>query len=149
MALRKSIILAIAVFSIILISSNTVFSQEEEKVIEGPSIQQTPAEPEVQWLWGEVVSVGANNNEVTVKYLDYENDIEKEIAIAIDEKTTYENIKSISEINPKDNVSVDYIVSEDGKNIAKNIIIEKPESQQTTEGEVKPEEISPPEATSE
>lgn len=144
MVLRKSIILAIVAFSIILISSNTVFSQEEEKVIEGPAIQETPSEPEVQWLWGEVVSVDANNNEVAVKYLDYENDTEKEIAIAVDEKTIYENIESISEIKPKDNVSVDYIVSENGKNIAKNIIVEKPESQQTTEGEVKPEEINPP-----
>jgi len=87
--------------------------------------QQTPivAEPEVQWLWGEVVSVDTNAKQMTVKYLDYETDTEKEMNIKADDKTTYENVKSLDEIKVQDTLSIDYIVA-DGKNIAKNISVE-------------------------
>lgn len=108
------------VLLITLISSGVVFSQE------GPSLAQS-AEPEMQWVWGEMVSLDAANNQITVKYLDYENSAEKEIILGVNEKTTYENINSLGELKPKDTVSIDYIVS-DGKNIAKNISMEKPEA---------------------
>jgi hypothetical protein len=42
----------------------------------------------------------------------------------VDNKTTYENIKSLDEIELHSEISVDYIISQDGKNIAKNIRIE-------------------------
>jgi uncharacterized Zn finger protein len=75
-----------------------------------------------------------------VKYLDYDADQEKEMAINVDEKTIYENVKSIDEIKPQDTVSIDYIVSPEGKNIAKNISIEKIEEQAAgTEAEVSSE----------
>ncbi|MFA5410752.1 MAG: hypothetical protein WC321_02710 [Candidatus Omnitrophota bacterium] len=136
MVLRRSVA-AIMFFSIIFISANRVFSQE---VIKGPAEQQAVAEPEIQWLWGEVLSLDAGNNEITVKYLDYENDVEREITIAVDEKTTYENIKSLNELKTGDNASIDYIVGADGRNIAKNIAAEQAES---------PEEILPSDVMSE
>lgn len=84
-------------------------------------------EPDMQWLWGEVKSVDAANKELTVNYLDYESDGEKEVKILTDEKTNFENIKALGDIKVKDTVSVDYILTPDNKYLAKLISIEKPE----------------------
>lgn len=105
--------------------------------------QETQTEPETQWLWGEVVYMDTQNKNISVKYLDFETNQEKEISLDVDEKTTYENIKSLDEIKPKDNVSIDYILGSGGKNIAKNIVIEK--SEETTA--FSPAEEIPPEKT--
>jgi len=80
-----------------------------------------------QWVWGEVTSIDAQSKSLNLKYLDYESDQEKEMAITTDDSTSYDNAKALDEIQPKDNISVDYIVK-DGKNIAKAIGLEKAES---------------------
>jgi hypothetical protein len=49
------------------------------------------------------------------------------MTINVDDKTTYESIKSLDEIRPRDTLSIDYVVSADGKTIARNISVEKPE----------------------
>ena len=101
-----------------------VFSQE-------PPANETSGlelEPDIQWLWGEAVSVDTQKSELSVKYLDYDTEQEKEMTVAVDDKTTYENIKSLAEIKLKDTLSIDYAVGLEGKNIAKNISLEKPES---------------------
>ncbi len=127
------------IFFLILIGATPLFSQEA-----------AVTEPEAQWLWGEVISADIQKNELLVKCLDYETDQEKEVAIAVDDQTTYENIKALLEIKPQDTVSVDYIVNPEGKNIAKNISVEKPQaepvSQEGAVGEVKPQDMQPPEA---
>ncbi len=87
----------------------------------------TVLEPEMQWLWGEVVSVDPSKNVLVVKYLDYEADAEKEMSLSVDEKTTFENSKSLDEIKPQDTVSIDYMSAGEGKVLAKNISVEKPE----------------------
>ncbi|MFA5004976.1 MAG: hypothetical protein WC561_02465 [Candidatus Omnitrophota bacterium] len=79
---------------------------------------------DTQWVWGEVTSVDALANTLTLKYLDYEADQEKSIVLSVDENTAYENINSIGELKEKDVLSVDYVIAED-KNIAKNISLEK------------------------
>lgn len=100
--------------------------------------QEAQNEPEALWLWGEVVSIDTQNNNLLVKYLDFETDQGKEISINVDEKTTYENIKSLDELKPKDNVSIDYIQSPDAKNLAKNIVVEKSEEALPEETEISP-----------
>lgn len=138
---KTGLILGIGVL-LILIGSYAVFSQEATPPQE-PTVTEPAAtsEPETQWIWGEVVSLDLQKNELVVKYLDYETDEEKEIAIAVDDKTTYENVKSLTEIVPKDTLSIDYIVSAEGKNIAKNISVEQPESEPETTSETAPETI--------
>jgi hypothetical protein len=120
MKIKTGLVLAITV-SLIFISANLIFSQEAQN------------NPDTQWVWGEVSILDTQNKAILVKYFDYETDQEKEININIDDKTTYENIKSMNELKPKDTVSIDYIVSADGKNIAKNISIEKPENTQNVQ----------------
>jgi hypothetical protein len=119
--------------------ANTEVSQPE--AVTAQSQVQPQAQPQMQWLWGEVVAVAPDKNELKVKYLDYENDAEKEIVISTDEKTVYENVKSLTEIKPQDNLSIDYTVTVAGENLAKNISIEKTavEQPQTTE----PPQVSP------
>jgi hypothetical protein len=84
-------------------------------------------EEKTEWVWGEVLSVDKDKNEIKVKYLDYETDEEKEITITCDAETKFENVSSISEIKVGDSVSIDYTVKEE-KNIAKNISVERAES---------------------
>jgi hypothetical protein len=86
------------------------------------------------WLWGEAVSVDTQNNEVRVKYQDYDTEEEKEMTIGVDEKTAFENVKSLAEIQPKDTLSIDYKVVSEGKNIAKNISVEKAETPEAVPG---------------
>ncbi|MCX5709475.1 MAG: hypothetical protein NT088_01935 [Candidatus Omnitrophica bacterium] len=85
------------------------------------------SEPEILWVWGEVTAVDAVNKTLTLKYLDYETDQEKDINISVDDKTTYESVKSLDEIKIKNTLSVDY-TAKDGINIAKNISLEKGEA---------------------
>jgi hypothetical protein len=124
----KTALITVTAASIIFISAGLTVAQEQ------PQVQPAPvsAEPEMQWVWGEVVNLDPQNKMVLVKYLDYETDQEKEMTISVDEKTTYENIKSIEELKQNDAVSVDYIVAADGKNLARNISLEKPEPEELT-----------------
>lgn len=125
MRLNKVLVLIIGAF-LILIGTNIAFSKEEN-ISQAPLVQESSSESDVQWIWGEVTSVDAANNKVNVKYLDFENDIEKEIDITADEKTAYDNIGSINQLKPNDIVSIDYTSAPGGVNIAKNVSIEKPE----------------------
>lgn len=90
--------------------------------------QEQAAELENQWLWGEIDSVDIQENEVMVRYLDYDTEQEKEINITVDEKTIYENVDSLLDIKPRDAVSVNYLILPEGKNLAKNISVENPET---------------------
>jgi hypothetical protein len=149
MKIKMSLVLGI-MFSFLLITTGIVFSEEQTQ--QNPPTQVTqptqptqptqeiPSEPETQWIWGEVVSVDTAAKKILVKYLDYETDTEKEINIDVDDKTTYENVKSVDEIKPQDTLSIDYIINPDGRNIAKNISIEKPEGAQTLPEETPKEE---------
>lgn len=147
---RKIYFILLVAAILILLNAGVSFSQEGTT----PEQAQLASEPEVQWLWGELISVDTPNKTVLVKYLDYETETEKEISITVDDKTTYENVKSIDEIKPQDTVSIDYIVNSEGKNLAKNISLEKPESQEpetkpTPQEEIKPEDITPEKTTEE
>lgn len=116
---------------------------QELGVPKEPKLETAKEEPEMQWLWGEVVSVDNQKNVLLVKYLDYESDTEKEMAITVDNETTYENTKTLIDIRPSDIVSIDYVSRRDGSNIAKTIGVEKPETMENTEGyQSLPEEFS-------
>jgi hypothetical protein len=103
-------------------------------VCEEPGIKTEPAveapalsEADMPWVWAEVQSIDRANNQITVKYLDYETDTEKEMVIGVDEKTAFENAKSLNDIKPQDTVSIDYISGADGINTARTINVEKGE----------------------
>ena len=89
-------------------------------------------ESDMQWAWGEVTNLDNQAKTITLKYLDYETDQEKEMVLAVDEKTTFENIKDFNELKLKDTLSIDYLAGVDNKNIAKNISLEKPDVSSST-----------------
>jgi len=86
-----------------------------------------PVESDAQWLWGEVSNLDLQNKLILVKYVDYETDKESEIAITVNNSTVYENMKVITDLKQNDPVSIDYIVSAEGKNIARKVSLEKEE----------------------
>ena len=135
--MRKVLMVWFLAISLMVLNLSLSFAQEK------PVQAQTPAvtEAETQWLWGEVVLVSPEKNELTVRYLDYESDLEKDIILAVDDKTTFENIKSISEIKLQDTVSVDYVMGTEGKTLARNISVEKPESLPAGEEEAGKEKV--------
>ena len=173
MRIEKGLIL-VSAFSVFFLITGLTFAQEKaqesasgqtkEQVLAQPAVEAaapveaatlaTPAveaktETEIQWVWGEVVSTNPINNELLVKYVDYDTDSEKEITIGTDDKTTYENAKSIDEIKVRDSVSIDYAISADGKNLALNISLEKPEVVSSIEEETSAPEMAPAEVPSE
>lgn len=114
---------------LLLLFLSTGITFGEEQIIKGGVVMDAPlADPDIQWLWGEVLSTDALNRTLLIKYLDFETDQEKEIVINLDDKTTFENIKSLNEIKSKDTLSIDYILAQEGKNIAKNISLESAEN---------------------
>lgn len=141
----RKLFIPVIIVSLIFIATKAALSQDvaagsaptEEAAIEtqNPVTEGTVVpddkESETQWIYGDVINLDPENKTILVKTLDYETDQEKEISIATDEKTAFENIKSLDEIKPNDTVSVDYIVTADGKNLAKNLSLEKPEAKPT------------------
>jgi len=132
----------IPIFVFTVLTTLIAFAAEESKVSVGNpvaspadsaasvSAPQVPLQNEndTQWAWGEVVSLDTAAKTITLKYLDYETDQEKNIVLSADEKTTFENIKSLDDIKVKDTLSIDYMVGPDGKNTARNIGLESPDS---------------------
>jgi len=117
-----------AVISFLLIGVGSVFSQEAGTAEESADSLEIQLKNDGEWLWGDVLAVDLEKKEIKVKHLDYETYTEKEIIIAVDAQTTYENVRSLEEIKPQDTVSIDYAVDSKGKNAAKNISVEKLEN---------------------
>ena len=140
---------------IILIMITTLIAFAEEPVAAPADSAAVPvdqqaapkSENETQWAWGEVTNLDLQAKTLTLKYLDYETDQEKDLILAVDEKTVFENIKSLDEIKINDTLSIDYLVGADGKNIAKNINFEKPDSSPAAPAQAventKPADLSP------
>lgn len=111
-----------------------IVSAEEPAVISDLSAQTfvdhqfaSKGENDTQWAWGEVTNLDAQAKTFTLKYLDYDTDQERDLVLVIDGNTVFENIKSLDEIKINDTLSIDYLISSDGKNVARNINFEKPD----------------------
>ena len=111
---KKVIFLTVFFVSIIAVTS-IVFAEEAVAPAEdsSPAVtsgQQPAAAQEkndTQWAWGEVTNLDNQAKTLTIKYLDYETDQEKELVLAIDDKTSFENIKGLDELKLKDTLSID------------------------------------------
>jgi hypothetical protein len=133
MNLIKTVVLS--GLAIVMVVTTQVVWAQEPAAAPGDSVEITSGqqpvlskEGQIQWAWGEVTNLDDQGKAVTLKYLDYEADQEKDLVLVVDEKTTFENIKDFSELKLKDILSVDYVTGADNKNIAKNISFEKPDA---------------------
>ncbi|MGE5309156.1 MAG: hypothetical protein ACM3OC_08735 [Deltaproteobacteria bacterium] len=95
---------------------------------------------DIQWVWGEVVSVDPAEKSLIIKYLDYDTDEEKTMKIMAADTTSYEEASGLAAIRAADTVSVEYNVL-DGKNQAKVITVEKVEDADTGNDQ----QMAPPE----
>lgn len=118
------VVIAAGIFLVTVCALKPALGQEGQDAVMRQELMQPPApqdESEMQWVWGEVVSVDPQSKAVVVKYLDYETDQEEDMTINVDDKTVYDNLKSPDDILPKDTLSIDYIVTSDNLNLARNI----------------------------
>jgi hypothetical protein len=118
--------------AVALISLHEGVSSAQEKTAPQEVATEKLQNPAVEasdtlWLWGEVINLSIESNQITVRYLDYDTDNEKEITLTTNEKTSYDNVPSLSNIKPQDTVSVDYYLGPGDKYFAKNISVEKPD----------------------
>ena len=153
MNLKKVIILSGFTIVMMTTTGRIVFAEETAIAPANPVLitsdqQATPSttlqkDSEMQWAWGEITNLDNQAKTVTLKYLDYETDQEKDLVLVVDEKTAFENIKDFNELKLKDTLSIDYIIGVDNKNIAKNISFEKPDVSASTS------DLTPPAAQSE
>ena len=90
-----------------------------------PAKEETPKMTELS-IYGEVQSVNAQANSMTVQYYDYDNDEEKSTEITLDSASKLENAKAIGDVKKGDWVDVAYTAGA-GKNIAKTVSVEKEE----------------------
>ena len=120
----------------LFIGMGAVLAQDNEGVA-GQELKDL----DVQWVWGETVNVDTKNNLILLKYLDYEDSNEKDISLTVDAETSYENAKSLEELKPQDFLSIDYVITPDGRNLAKSIGLDSPrEVQPEVEAGAKGEE---------
>ena len=124
MKIRILLFMLIAAF-FVLSNGRTILAED---VMKGGAVPESEKAENIQWVWGDVVSVDTQNKALKVKYLDYETDQDKELTVRMDDQTTFENVQSPDEIKVGDVVSVDYAVDVSGASMAKNISVEKPEA---------------------
>jgi len=122
MRLLKSFLFQVIVLSL---GFGLAFAQGEDEV---KTLNQEPQVLDLKWVLGEVTNIDLENKVISIKYLDYEDSEEKNISILTGPDTTFENIKSLEEIKPQDYLSFDYILTQDGKNLAKVISLDKPKA---------------------
>lgn len=130
--MKRNILVAV-VAAILLISPNALLSQDETSKLQ--KLAGGEDAPDLQWLWGEVVSVDLAGKAVIVKYPDYETEKDKEMTVVADDKTVYENIVSLEDLKPNDMVSIDYKVGAHGKNVVERLSVERLQE----EGAMQPE----------
>ena len=145
MKLRISLITMALIFMALVVTG--ISFAEDADIVHGGAYPQEKNEFQMQWAWGEVTAVDPASGTLAVKYFDYDAGQDKELNVTVDEKTSYENISKIDDLKPGQNVSVDYSVLAEGKNIARNISLEKVEdagtptkTEETTAPAVKTEE---------
>lgn len=95
---------------------------------------------EIQWLWGEVVSVDPGQKNLTVKYLDYDTDEEKTMVLLVTNATTFQEASGLEAIKAQDTVSVEYVVKEN-RSYARDITVEQIED--AGEESAYPQELPP------
>ena len=127
---------ALAVLVVILFAAqgycqeNTVSNNQDTSQVAGEAAAPAQTEsvkaanPEEISIYGEIKSVNAATNSMTVKYYDYESDNEKSIEIIADNNTKMEGAPAISDIKQGNWADINYTVV-NGKNVAKSVVIEK------------------------
>lgn len=123
-----------AVCVLVLLSVFPAYSQETKQA--AAPAEETPApataadlglEAKEIAIYGEIQSIDAVTNSISVQYYDYDSDSEKTINILVAPATKLENASSLTSVKKGDWVDVTY-VAKDGKSEAKVVTVEKEET---------------------
>ena len=104
--------------SVSLFVSQAVFGDKETDA------SLTEPCPETQQIWAEVVSIDIPQNQVLVKYRDFDTQRENELLLSVDSQTKFETVFSLEYLRIDDAVVIDYIVTAQGNKLAKKIRLE-------------------------
>ena len=74
------------------------------------------------YSYGEVLSV--TQDQVMVREFDYATGEEKDVVYYISASTTFDTVESADQVKPGDLIDVEFILSPDGRNIAKEIFVD-------------------------
>jgi hypothetical protein len=83
------------------------------------------------YSYGEVLSV--MQDQVMIREFDYATGEEKDAVYFISSATTFDMVESVDQIKPGDLVDVEFVVSEDGRNIAREIFVDNIEDYEQEE----------------
>lgn len=125
----KSKLLVFALLgAVVVLPGGLGFAQEKPEIpVQDVPAVSSPEEENISWVWGEVKSVDPALSTATVIYMDYQTDEEKDLVLEVNTQTKFEGVEGLSLLKAGDTAGIDYTVI-DGKNIAKNISVEKIEA---------------------
>ena len=124
------------IFSISFVFASCLLAQEAEQetapagiVANAENVESVvsaaPAEAKTtEWVWGEVVSVDAENKQIVLKHLDYDTYEEVQTTLKVGDKTLFENVAALGEIKAGNHLTADFKIAA-GSNIADLIVVEK------------------------
>lgn len=95
------------------------------------------AEEEVEYSWGTVSSLAAN--QIVVKEYDYDSDAEIDVTYTVDSNLKLKNVDSLKNIAVGSSVEIDYVTKGD-KKVAKVISVEPSYEEDYTPAETEEEE---------
>ncbi len=142
MCKQYSRLLAVIILSLTFVSLSVALDEDSERddffleeasslasVQEELPLEQNEQEEIVEvgagWAWGDVLFIDFDAGQFVVNYLDYDKLIKTDIVLFVDEKTVFENAHGLDRIEIDDSVSVDYIITDSDKNIARLITVER------------------------
>ncbi len=122
----KAKLLVLSLAGVMAISLSALAYAQEKPEIPAQDVPAaaSPEEENISWVWGEVKSVDPALSTATVIYMDYQTDEEKDLALEVNTQTKFEGVEDLSALKVGDTAGIDYSVI-DGKNIARNISVEK------------------------
>lgn len=133
----KKYLVAAAVLAVALLlcqMSSLSLAQEAEKAEE---VEKTEKAEEVEYSWGTVSSISAD--QLVVKEYDYDSDAEIDVTYIVDSNLKLKNVDSLKNITVGSSVEIDYVTKGD-KKMAKVISVEPSYEESYTPAETEREE---------
>ncbi len=75
----------------------------------------------LEWIMG--ITKGTTDKAINISYYDFEANKDKDITVYVDAETEFLGVSSIKSINPGDDIEVSYTYMEDGRPLAKVVIV--------------------------
>jgi len=119
---KKRFSFPLSVFFIFIFTTISVSASNDRSP---PSAER--GQPEVLFVYGEVVAIDGIWNSVTIRHFDYTVLKNDDLEIALKETTEWENVPGMRQLNIGDWAGVTYVIQPNGNRMAESISVEKTE----------------------